>query len=122
LLPYNKGADPNLWSFLEDTPKGVSIHFIDKGVDTGDILAQREIIVPANATLRTSYDALSKTIEHLFMETWPRIREGKQKWHSQSENGSKHRLKEKAAYEHLLTEGWDTPVKNLIGKALLEVS
>lgn len=23
-LPYNRGADPNLWSFIEDTPKGVT--------------------------------------------------------------------------------------------------
>src|SRR4051812_8248946 len=26
LLPWNQGADPNLWSFLENTPKGVTIH------------------------------------------------------------------------------------------------
>ena len=34
LLPWNRGADPNLWSFLEDTPKGVTIHYIDCSVDT----------------------------------------------------------------------------------------
>jgi methionyl-tRNA formyltransferase len=43
LLPWNRGADPNLWSFLENTPKGVTIHEIDYGVDTGKILAHREI-------------------------------------------------------------------------------
>src|SRR4249920_3718709 len=37
-LPFNRGADPNAWSFLEDTPKGVSIHLIDHGVDTGRVL------------------------------------------------------------------------------------
>ncbi len=26
LLPYNRGAYPNVWSFLEETPKGVTIH------------------------------------------------------------------------------------------------
>ncbi|MBQ3033656.1 MAG: hypothetical protein IJD28_04690 [Deferribacterales bacterium] len=25
-LPWNRGADPNLWSILENTPKGVTIH------------------------------------------------------------------------------------------------
>ena len=39
-LPYNKGANPNFWSFLDNTPKGVTIHYIDKGIDTGDILLQ----------------------------------------------------------------------------------
>ena len=28
-LPWNWGAVPNLWSFLEDTPKGVTIHHLD---------------------------------------------------------------------------------------------
>ena len=31
LLPWNRGADPNLWSFLDDTPKGITIHYIDSG-------------------------------------------------------------------------------------------
>ena len=35
-LPYNRGADPNFWSFIEKSPKGVSIHLIDKGIDTGN--------------------------------------------------------------------------------------
>src|SRR6056300_461455 len=28
-LPYNRGSHPNVWSFVEDTPKGVTIHLID---------------------------------------------------------------------------------------------
>ncbi|HUX61123.1 MAG TPA: formyltransferase family protein, partial [Ignavibacteriaceae bacterium] len=28
-LPWNRGADPNLWSFFDNTPKGVTIHFLD---------------------------------------------------------------------------------------------
>ena len=42
-LPWNRGADPNLWSAVEDTPKGVTIHYIDDGFDTGDILFQKAI-------------------------------------------------------------------------------
>jgi len=34
-LPWNRGVDPNQWSFLQDTPKGVTIHFIDEGIDLG---------------------------------------------------------------------------------------
>ena len=43
-LPWNRGADPNLWSFLEDTPKGVSIHYLTEKIDAGDILCQEEIV------------------------------------------------------------------------------
>src|ERR1700694_5912727 len=37
LLPYNRGAHPNVWSIAEGTPAGVTLHYIDEGVDTGDI-------------------------------------------------------------------------------------
>ena len=33
-LPYNKGIYPNLNAFINNTPKGVTIHEIDKGIDT----------------------------------------------------------------------------------------
>lgn len=63
LLPYNRGANPNLWSYLEDTPKGVTIHYIDESVDTGNIILQKEV---QNDTLKTSYDRLISEIVMLF--------------------------------------------------------
>lgn len=116
-LPWNKGADPNLWSFLEDSPKGVTIHYIDSGLDTGEIIVQKEVTYYENDTLRTTYERLTQTIEQLFMEYWPLIREGKVKGIPQPMGGSYHKLKDKEKYLHLLTDGWDTPVRNLIGKA-----
>ena len=120
LLPWNRGADPNLWSFLEDTPKGVTIHYLDYGIDTGDILAQQEVNYVPEDTLRTSYERLSNTIEELFRRVWPNIRSGKQKSISQPKGGSYHRLSDRAAFEYLLTKGWDTPVAGLVGKAKRE--
>jgi len=117
LLPWNRGADPNLWSFLEDTPKGVTIHYLDYGIDTGDILAQQEVNYVPEDTLRTSYERLSKTIEELFRRVWPNIRSGKQKSISQPKGGSYHRMSDRVAFEYLFTKGWDTPVADLIGKA-----
>lgn len=118
LLPWNRGADPNLWSFLEDTPKGVTIHYIDEGIDTGDILAQQDIRSDPEDTLRTSYERLSRAIEALFKRVWLDIRDGSLKGIPQSKGGSFHRLNDRINYEYLLTEGWDTPVKNIVGKAL----
>jgi len=116
-LPWNRGADPNLWSFLEDTPKGVTIHYIDSGIDTGDIIAQRKVEYCKDDTLRTSYERLSKIIVDLFKEIWPALRSDKAQSIPQSLGGSFHRLRDKDAYESLLTKGWDTPVANIIGKA-----
>ena len=118
LLPWNRGTDPNLWSFLDNTLKGVTVHYIDSGIDTGEILAQKEITFDANETLRTSYDKLSCTIEHLFKEVWPEIREGCHKSFAQPAGGSCHRKRNIASVEHLLKQGWDTPVADLIGKTV----
>lgn len=117
-LPWNRGADPNLWSFLEDTPKGVTIHHIACGIDTGDIITQRTVDFEAGDTLKTSYYRLSKTITDIFCETWPYIRKGKIKSFKQPAGGTYHRKQDRAHFEHLLTKGWDTPVADLIGKAL----
>ena len=62
-LPWNRGADPNFWSILEDTPKGVTIHIMNEHIDAGDILCRREIFFEDNDTLRTSYEKLERTIE-----------------------------------------------------------
>ncbi|MEG6616508.1 formyltransferase family protein [Peptococcaceae bacterium 1198_IL3148] len=118
LLPWNKGADPNLWSFLEDTPKGVTIHYMDYKIDAGDILVQQEVGYLPNDTLRTSYERLSHVIEGLFIKVWPQIRSGKQKSMPQPEGGTFHYLRDRYNYQYLMTQGWDTPVSKLIGKAL----
>lgn len=119
-LPYNRGADPNLWSFLEDTPKGVTIHFIDTGIDTGDIIAQHPVIFDSEQeTLSTSYQKLDQSIIQLFSDWWPLIKEGKMVPKKQTHKGTYHRAAEKERFQHLLErKGWATPVKELIGKAL----
>ncbi len=118
LLPWNRGADPNLWSFLENTPKGVTIHYIDYGIDTGDILAQQEVYFSGEETLRTSYNKLSRVAEKLFEKYWIDIREGRIQPKTQPIGGSYHRSQEKSKYEKLLTQGWDTPVNKLMGQVL----
>ena len=74
LLPWNRGADPNLWSFLENTPKGVSIHYVDEGLDTGDIIAQKSIRFNVSSeTLASTYEILNSEILELFKIQWPLI-------------------------------------------------
>ena len=122
-LPWNRGADPSLWSLIEDTPKGVTIHFMDEGIDTGDILKQQLIKLRKNDTLRIVYKRLIETIEKLFCESWPDIREGNAERYGQCINyykGSYHNSKDKAEFEHLLTNGWDTPINDIIAKGAIK--
>lgn len=90
-LPWNRGADPNFWSFVDNTPKGVTIHFMDKGIDTGDIIAQREVPMYDDDTLATSYARLQMTIQDLFVEVWPFILNGSCRRMKQPEGGSYHK-------------------------------
>ena len=98
-LPYNRGADPNLWSFLEKTPSGVTIHEMDKEIDTGPILVQKKVEHDLQKdTLSTSYDRLFQEICRLFFREFPALLAGKHKATEQSSGGSFHRLRDKEKY------------------------
>jgi methionyl-tRNA formyltransferase len=120
LLPWNRGADPNLWSFLEDTPKGLTIHYVDEGIDTGDIIVQKEIFFEdPRDTLSTSYERLNTEIIQLFRQQWPLIQRGEVRRMKQPPGGSFHLTKDKKRFNHLLVKrGWDTPVRELRGMAI----
>jgi methionyl-tRNA formyltransferase len=113
-LPWNRGADPNFWSFVENTPKGVTIHLLDEGVDTGEILAQREVTFSGSETLKSSYEILQREIQSLFREKWQSIKAGSCVRSRQDGKGSVHRKKDMEKVSHLLTQGWDTPIKSLM--------
>lgn len=112
-LPWNRGAAPNLWSILEDTPKGVSLHFIDSGLDTGALIAQRRVEPRAGDTLATSYARLIQAVEALLAEVWLELRAGRIEGTPQPAGGTLHRLRDQAAVAPLLTNGWDTPLEGL---------
>lgn len=76
LLPHNRGAYPNVWSIVTKTPAGVTLHYIDEGVDRGDIIAQKEIPVHITDTGASLYHRLEQEGLELFKGTWPAIRNG----------------------------------------------
>jgi len=110
MLPWNRGADPNLWSWLTNTPKGVTVHRLTAGVDEGPIIAQEPVILdPARHTLRSSYRELSERMVEVFASTWPSLSAGTAADESQKGIGSVHRSADKDRYADALTLGWDTP-------------
>lgn len=116
-LPWNRGADPNFWSILEDTPKGVTIHYIDENLDTGDIIVQKEVEIDLDGTLRSSYEQLSEALENLFYSNWDGIKNNIiETKNNSSEYGSFHYKKDKSTFDYLLHRGWDTPIIDIIGE------
>jgi len=114
-LPWNRGAHPNLWSFLDETPKGVTIHLIDAGLDTGDILVQKEIAIDeTKETLKSSYDMLHDAIRELFINHWNLIKNAKVTPLPQPAGGSKHLVKDFESIKGILgQEGWHIPIAEL---------
>lgn len=91
LLPYNRGASPNFFSFIENTPKGVTIHQIDEGLDTGPILAQKRIIFDeSKETFASSYEKLILEIQMLFKENWSSISDKNYQLYAQTRGGTFH--------------------------------
>jgi methionyl-tRNA formyltransferase len=74
-LPYNRGANPNVWSIVESTPAGVTIHRMTPEVDAGDIVAQRRIEKRPNDTGKMLYERQNAAMVDLFVESWPAIRD-----------------------------------------------
>ena len=64
-LPFNRGSHPNFWSFVENSPKGVTIHEIDEGLDTGPIIYQKKISFNINKKKNNNF---FKTNQILLLE------------------------------------------------------
>ncbi len=117
-LPWNRGSDPNFWSVLENTPKGVTIHQLESGIDKGKILYQKKVSFENNDTLKISYKKLMNEIVILFIANWKNIKSKKVDPIKQKGPGTYHRSSDKNSYLHLLTNGWDTQLKEIEGKAI----
>lgn len=118
LLPWNRGSNPNIWSFLEDTPKGVTIHKINKNIDDGDIILQKKINIDEKLhTLSSSYLMLQQEIQKLFKTNWEKIKTNKIKATRQKGKGSMHRQGEYAKISaRMELTSWDISILELKNK------
>ncbi len=117
MLPWNKGADPNFWSWWDNTPKGVSLIEMTDKLDEGRIYAQEEVAFGDDETLTSSYGKLRREMERLFIQTWPTL------WtivpREQTGTGSNHRVADLEALKEKIrtTKGveitWDMPVSSI---------
>lgn len=97
-LPFNRGAHPNFWSFIDQTKHGVTIHEIDEGIDTGPIIYQKQIRFNfkknKNLTFKNTYQTLFNEIELLFKKNIKNIISKKYKKNPQKKQGTFHRKKD----------------------------
>ena len=94
-LPYNRGSSPNFFSFLDNTPKGVTIHELTAGLDKGRILCQKEVVFDEEKeTFASSYEKLQQEIMELFKANWEDMKNSKCKGFLPEGKGTYHTMKQ----------------------------
>lgn len=74
LLPYNRGKHYNFWALVEQTPFGVSLHYVEQGIDNGDLIAQSAISYDWEDTGGTLYSKAQQSMVELFIKIYPNLR------------------------------------------------
>ncbi|NND16918.1 MAG: hypothetical protein HKN89_11420 [Eudoraea sp.] len=76
-LPYGRGRAPLPWTILEDLRESaVSFFKIDKGVDTGKLIFQRNFDIPKGAYVGELYERVAKELAQGFMTIYEAIYNG----------------------------------------------
>lgn len=114
-LPWNRGFSPNIWSFIDNTPKGVTIHQISAGLDQGKILYQKECFFdPAEQTFSSTYKTLNDMAVQLFIEHWEDIWNHNYILEEQAEGGSYHTKKDLERLMKLCPLSWDDNIADFL--------
>lgn len=82
LLPECRGSASPAWSVYHDIPIGSSTHFCDNGIDTGELLMRREVMVKRGMTYEDlCYETLvlagvlmKEAVLHYVADEWSNIR------------------------------------------------
>ena len=102
LLPKNRGGAPIHWCLIRGEEKtGVTIMYMDVGMDDGDIISQREYNIQASDNVGTLHDQLSLMGADLLMETLPLIVSDKNQRIKQNEEEVTFSYNIKREEEHL---------------------
>lgn len=122
LLPWNRSAYSNFFSFWRNTPKGITIHYIDAGIDTGNILLQEDITndkeFKNKKDLVDTYWYVREKMDNLFINNYEKLIKHKIKGHKPKGKGTINYVKdfemlEKKFKKHKLWKGWNTKIKDL---------
>lgn len=110
-LPWNRGANPNFWSFVDETPKGITIHYINDELDKGDIILQKEMNFDETVeTFRSSYDKLNHEIVRSFLDVFYDIYNGNVNRVAQKGKGTYHSVKQFNELNESMKINWDEKI------------
>jgi len=77
LLPKRRGGAPINWCLLDGVSKsGVTLFYFNEGVDSGDIIAQKEFKISLKDTTKTVMDKVTNIAVELIKECYPLLEKG----------------------------------------------
>jgi methionyl-tRNA formyltransferase len=76
MLPAYRGMNVTEWSILHDDPVGVTVHYVDPGIDTGDIVLREQVEVVSGDTLATLRVKHQQAAARLLVDAARRIADG----------------------------------------------
>lgn len=101
-LPYNRGWHTPSWAILDGSPYGATLHFVDEGLDSGDIIYQEKIKVLPSDTADSLYQKVMDLEFEVFKKAWPKIVLGKYERKKQSlKRGTLHRKNDLALIQEI---------------------
>ena len=115
-LPWARGIGTTLFATILRYPYGVSVHFINEGLDTGNLIARKIVQTEQDDTLRTFYSKLLSATEDLFFESFPKIVSGQTNGVSQEELGEINTNRSRLQFESVMDicpNGYDTLIADL---------
>jgi len=107
-LPYNKGSHPNVWSIIDGTPSGVTLHLMTTNVDDGEIIARREVPVSPLETGKSLYAKLEEASVELIGTVFTELLTGEVLTSPMPEGGTFHFARE---FDELCALSLDETVK-----------
>lgn len=78
LLPERRGAAPLNWAIIDGLKKmGVTLFYMDTGIDTGDVIAQRKFSIGQEDTVNDLLEKITRIAPRLVLKYFDMIVEGR---------------------------------------------
>jgi Methionyl-tRNA formyltransferase len=115
ILPYGRGPEPLLASWVNGEPIGVTIHEMTSDLDRGPIIVQTEYPMNAeNTSFESSFDFLLEASSELLKAWWETIKKNTYVPKEQTEGGSSHSYRQIEPIFDLVVKYRDLTVSELL--------
>jgi methionyl-tRNA formyltransferase len=114
LLPKYRGAAPIQWSILNgEKVTGVTTMYMEEGLDTGDMILKKEVLISPEDTASSLHDKLARLGSEVVIETLRQIENGTAAAVKQNES--------EASYAPMLAKAmgdvdWNDNAENIVNK------